>query len=109
MSIYLAKYQPLISTPAGLRAFAQFKIPPYVDGSCRREPDFECQLPSISAICRGKLFAPHVQEGDKVVYITTKGFYGEACEHWRIVAQLKVLKRFSSHQDAAKWYRGKIG
>lgn len=37
MSIYLAKYRPLNSTPEGQRAAARFNIPPYVDGSCRRE------------------------------------------------------------------------
>jgi len=109
MPIYLAKYRPLNSTPEGQRAVAQFNIPPYVDGSCRREPDLECEFPSISALCRGELFAPHLKEGDEIVYITTKDFYGEAFRHWRIVARLKVLKRFDSHPDAATWYRGQIG
>jgi hypothetical protein len=105
MSIYLATYRPLISTPEGQRAVVRFNIPPYVDGSCRREPDFECEFPSISALCRGELFAPHLNEGDEIVYITTKDFYGEAFRHWRVVAGLKVLKRFASHPDAATWYR----
>jgi len=109
MSIYLAKYRPLNSTPEGQRALARFNIPPYVDGSCRREPDFECEFPSITALCRGDLFAPHLKEGDEVVYITTKDFYGGAFRHWRIVARLEILKRFDSHPDAAAWYRGKVG
>ena len=109
MSTYLAKYRPLNSTPEGQRVVGRFKIPPYVDGSCRREPDLECGFPSISALCRGELFAPHLKEGDEIVYITTKDFYGEAFRHWRIVARLKVLKRFASHPDAATWYRGQIG
>ena len=109
MSTYLAKYFPLCSTNAGQLAAANFNLPPYVDGSCRREPDFECQFPSISAICRGKLFAPYLEEGDEIVYITTKGMYGETFEHRRIVARLKIFKRFPSHRDAAMWYRGKIG
>jgi hypothetical protein len=50
-----------------------------------------------------------LNEGDEVVYITTKDFYGQAFKHWRIVARLKVLKHFSSHQDAEAWYRAKIG
>src|ERR1041384_4580006 len=109
MTIYLAKYRPLNSTPEGQRAVARFNIPPYVDGSCRREPDLECGFPSISALCRGELFAPHLQEGDEVVYITTKDFYGETFRHWRIVARLKIIKRFESHPDAAAWYRAHIG
>jgi hypothetical protein len=109
MSIYLAKYRPLNSTPEGQRAVARFNLSPYVDGSCRREPDFECKFPSITALCREDLFAPHLKEGDEVVYITTKYFYGWAFRHWRIVARLKVLKRFDSHLAAAAWYRSKIG
>ncbi len=107
MSIYIAKYRPLGSTPEGQRAASRFNLPPYVDGSCRREPDFECEFPSISALCRGELFAPHLREGDEVVYITTKDFYGKDFRHWRIVARLKVLKRLKSHPDAAAWYHGK--
>lgn len=109
MAIYLAKYRPLNSTPEGRHAVARFKLPPYVDGSCRREPDFQCEFPSISALCRGELFAPNLQAGDEVVYITTKDFYGEALKHWRVVARLKILKRFDSHIEAATWYRGKVG
>lgn len=105
MTIYLAKYRPLNSTSEGQRATTQFDILPYVDGSCRREPDFECEFPSISALCRGKLFAPHLKEGDEVVYITTKNRYGEAFRHWRIVARLKIFKRFNTHPAAAAWYR----
>ena len=109
MSIYLVKFGPLISTPEGQAASVRYNIPAYVDGSCRREPDLECQFPSISALCRAELFAPHLKVGDEVVYITIKDFYGEAFKHWRVVARLKILKRFRSHPDAAAWYRGKIG
>lgn len=109
MSIYLAKYRPLNSTPEGQRAAARHSIPPYVDGSCRREPDLECEFPSITALCRGDLFAPQLKEGDEVVYITTKDFYGQTFKHWRIVARLKILKRFDSHPEAEAWYRAQIG
>jgi hypothetical protein len=107
MTIYLAKYVPLVLE--GQNAIAQFDIPPYVDASCRREPDLECELPSISALCRGELFAPHLKEGDEVVYITTKNHYGEPFGHWRIVARLKIFKRFNTHPEAAAWYRGNVG
>src|SRR4051812_12314442 len=100
MPNYLAKYHPLNSTLAGQRAAAQFSIPPYVDGSCRREPDLECEFPAITALCRGELFAPYLKEGDEVIYITTKNFYGESFRHWRIVARLRILKRFESHAIA---------
>ena len=60
--------------------------------------------PSITALCRGHLFAPHLQQGDEVLYVTFKDFYGQSFKHRRIVAHLKVLKRFESHTDAAQWY-----
>jgi hypothetical protein len=109
VAIYLAKYWPLNSTPAGQRAATRHGIQPFVDGSCRREPDFEAKYPSISALCRGRLFAPHLQEGDEVAYITAKGRYGEEFWHWRIVARLKVFKRFESHLEAADWYLKNVG
>jgi hypothetical protein len=106
MSIHLVKFGPLASTKEGQAASARFNIPPYVDGSCRREPDFESRFPSISALCRAELFVPRLEVGDDVVYITLKSEYGTAFRHWRIVARLKVFKRFESHPDAASWYRG---
>jgi hypothetical protein len=102
--IHLVKYSPLNSTEAGQRAVARFGLPPYADGSCRREPDFESQHPSITALCRRSLFAPHLKEGDEVLYLTVKDFYGKTFKHRRVVAVLKVLKRFDSQSDAARWY-----
>ncbi len=102
---YLCSYKPLISTEQGQVAIASFNLPAFVDSSCRREPDFESCFPSISALCRSKLFAPRLHEGDTVVYITRKGRYENEHSHWRLVAILKVLKRFESHKKAAEWYR----
>src|SRR4051794_22035264 len=48
MSIYLAKYHPRKSTPEGQRASAQLNVPPYVDGSCRREPDHQHRPPHLA-------------------------------------------------------------
>jgi hypothetical protein len=101
---YLVKYGPLNTTEEGQRAVARFGLPPYADGSCRREPDLESTYPSITALCRRELFAPHLKEGDKVLYLTIKDFYGQTFKHRRVVALLKVLKRFESHSDAARWY-----
>lgn len=103
--IYLNSYKPLVSRKSGLDASIAYDIPPFVDASCRREPDFESFHPSISALCRGQLFAPRVNEGDIVVYITTKGNHLRSGErHWRLVAILQVLKRFATHEEAAAWY-----
>jgi hypothetical protein len=84
----------------------RFRLPPFIDGSCRREPDFESAFPSISALCRGANFAPRLQRNDTAVYITTKGrWLGYPEPHWRLVAVLRARERFESHEDAARWYR----
>jgi len=80
-------------------------MPPFVDASCRREPDFESCYPSISALCRFRKFAPRLHPDDVIVYLTEKGRHGEIRPaHWRLVAILRVLWRFETHQDAAAWY-----
>lgn len=101
---YLATYRPITATPHGRRAVQDFGIPPFVDASCRREPDFQSPFPSISGLCRGRLFAPRLRPGDQVVYLTKKGRYGAGPRHWRFVAVLEVLQRFESHDQAAGWY-----
>ena len=91
---------------AGRDAAARFGLPPFIDGSCRREPDFESPVPSISALCRGRNFASRLQIGDTAVYITTKGrWLGHPEPHWRLVAALRVRERFESHHEAARWYQ----
>ncbi|MBC8102900.1 MAG: hypothetical protein H7Z41_09965 [Cytophagales bacterium] len=80
-------------------------VPPFVDGSCRREPDLEHTLPSISALCRAGKFAPKLRLGDIVAYISKQGCYGDVRQnHYRLVSVLLVKERFSSHEEAQKWY-----
>ena len=94
--------------PCGKSAIQKYCFPPYVDDSIRREPDFESRFPSISAICRASKFAPRLMESDTIVYITVKSNYpGHAGRHRRLTAILKVIKRFKSHRQAAKWYKKK--
>lgn len=82
-----------------------FQLPGYIDASCRREPDFQATIPSISALCRGASFAPRLRVGDEVIYMTVQGRYGkESFSHWRLVAILRVISRFASHEDASSWY-----
>ena len=105
MNHFLTSYQPLVASKEGRRAIEAYDLPPYVDYSCRREPDFESRYPSITAICRASKFAPRLREGDIAVYITKKGMYpGHPESHWRVTAALKVIRRFASHRDAAEWY-----
>lgn len=105
MAIYFNTYKPLCSTLEGQRAIEVFNYPRFVDNSIRREPDFQHEYPSISAICRANNFAPRLQKGDIIVYTTVKGKYlGIEEAHWRTVAVLKVLERMLNHEKAAEWY-----
>ena len=106
MKIFLNSYRPLIRTAAGRAAVAKHSIPPFVDGSCRREPDFEARFPGISAICRFRHFAPRLREDDVVLYVTVKGDYWRRdARLWHLTALLKVLRVLPSHHEAAAWYR----
>ena len=102
-SYFLCSFHPLSETEAGRSAVIHGGLPPFIDGSCRREPDFQSRAPSISALCRSKQFARRLWPGDGVAYITTQSRYnGEA--GWALVALLKIVKRFESHEAAAEWY-----
>lgn len=102
---FLATFRPLIQTVGGRTAAQHYSLPPFIDGSCRREPDFESRFPSITAICRAGNFAPRLQVGDRVAYLTVKGKYaGDEAPGWRLIAVLRVSHRFSDHDEAAGWY-----
>lgn len=103
---FLATFHPLIQTAAGRAAVQRYCLPPFIDGSCRREPDFESPFPSISALCRGGNFAPRLQMGDRVAYLTVKGRYAEdEVPGRRLVAILCIIHHpFYDHNEAARWY-----
>jgi hypothetical protein len=96
---YVVTYHPLCSTPQGRRVRSD---PPFADGSCRREPDLESAHPSITALCRGRNFAPRLRRGDRVAYVTcaSRG-------KWRLTALLEIIERCETHEEAAQWYRSR--
>lgn len=103
---FLVTYRPLVRSPRGRQAIQQHSLLPFIDGSCRREPDFEAAFPSITATCRGGNFAPRLRERDRIAYLTVRGRYLEDRESgWRLAAVVRVLHRFESHADAAVWYK----
>jgi len=106
MNGHLITFRPLATTSQGRAASKKFGLPPYIDGSCRREPDLESAAPSISALCRGGRFAPRLSVGDCVLYITVKSSFGttEAAHH-KVIALLEVIEKFPSHSDASVWYK----
>lgn len=99
---YLNSFYPLSSTRTGRKAVAKYQLPPYIDGSCRREPDFENDFPCITSLCRPG-FAEKLKEGDIVIYATNKKGVGAR----KIVAELKVIKIFENHEEAGNWFRNK--
>jgi hypothetical protein len=93
-------FRPILNTARGRAAVEEFGLPPFIDGSCRREPDFEAEFPAITGLCRKGKFAPRLKVGDTAIYVTTKGAWSR-----RLVAVLRVLERFDGHDEAAAWYR----
>jgi hypothetical protein len=69
--IYLLSYSPLANSTHGRDVAARNGIPPYVDASCRREPDFELDAPFISGLCR-PAFIGTLALLDVIVYVTNK-------------------------------------
>lgn len=80
--------------------------PPFVDGSIRREPDFENEYPAITGLCRTNKLIPRLNKLDKVIYITNKVTYNGS-RHWGLVAILQVEEIAESHDEAANFYREK--
>jgi len=104
-SYRLVTFKPLCFNKQGRTAIQRYGFPPYIDASCRREPNLQSAYPSITALCRANLLAPKLEEGDEVAYITKQGAYKpHRFAHWRLVAILRVHRRFNSHEDAAAWY-----
>jgi hypothetical protein len=103
-SLFLTSYEPLVLSPHGRRACEEHGLPPFIDGSIRREPDLEHRFPSISCLCRADKFAPRLQVGDVVIYQTKKGRFGGIAGHRRMTAVLLVTRIFDDHAGAAAWY-----
>lgn len=99
MAKYFTSFYPLCCTSAGAKAINKYHLPPYIDGSCRREPDFERDIPAITGLCRPG-FSKKLEIGDIIVYSTNKKLLGEK----KLVAILEVIEKAESHQDAAAWY-----
>jgi hypothetical protein len=100
--IYLLSYSPLANTRSGRTVAARNGIPPYVDASCRREPDFELAAPFISGLCRPK-FIGRLAVEDVMVYVSKTSAIRK--EGRRLVAVLQLNRVFRSHSDAGAWYQ----
>lgn len=115
VSCYLNQFRPLSLTRPGRTAIAQYHLAPFLDASCRREPDFESEFPSITSLCRAGRFAPRLHEGDIVAYTTANFAYpAHTPRARRLVAVLRVHKSWrvetngsglQAHVHAAEWYQ----
>lgn len=97
--IYLSSFNPLIINKFGKIAIEKYNFPSFIDGSCRREPDFENELPCITGLCRPG-FAEKLKVKDIIVYVTNKKGVGSK----KVIAFLEVVKVFENHRKAADWY-----
>ncbi len=97
-------YRPLAYTALGRKRAVEYELPPFIDGSCRREPDFQMSSPAISALCRSWAFAPKLDVGHHIVYCAKKAAYKGKAAFWCLTALLKVEARFDDHWEAAAWY-----
>jgi hypothetical protein len=107
MTIRLTSFHPLCENKIGQNAVAEYGHKPYIDESCRREPDFEHAFPSITALCRQGVFAPYLRVNDIVVYMTVKGKWDTSYFHRRLVAILEVIERKETHEQAQEWIKMK--
>ena len=105
-AFFLNSYRPICSTRAGRKALEKHALPPFIDSSCRREPDFEAPYPGVSGLCRVDKFVPRLEVGDQVAYLTCKIRATPKGPLTRyLVAVLEIVERFERHEDAADWYR----
>ena len=112
--LFLNTYTPLARSKAGKLASKADEswLPPFIDGSIRREPHLQHEWPSISCLCRADKFAPRLKVGDYVAYMTCTGHWhndGEArpSVHRRLTAVLRVHAICDDHDAAAKWYKAR--
>lgn len=101
-------FRPLCFTKFGREEIRKYNLPPFVDGSCRREPDFESEFPSITSICRVEKFARRLFIGDEIIYLTVqKKYKPDFPPHYKLISILEVIERFENHYSAASWYHSR--
>lgn len=104
-SLYLNSFKPLALNKSGVASSERHGLPPFIDGSIRREPDLEHAAPVITCLCRAERFTPRLQVGDHIVYMTVLRKYRLPVRHHRVVAVLKAERLFDTHEAAAAWFR----
>jgi len=93
----------------GIEAIENHKLKPFIDASCRREPDLENEYPSITALCRKDKLATQLKEKDIVIYLSKPGRYKSSEKYlksgrYNLVSILEVVKVCKNHEEAKEWY-----
>jgi len=99
--IRLVSYAPLCRNSFGRKAMQEYGLNPFIDSSCRREPDLDSKYPSITATCRAGKLAPVLNVNDILIYLAK---YGGS---YNMTAILKVIETLDTHEQGAKWYLGR--
>lgn len=103
--LFLNTFAPLATSRLGREAVIAHGLPPFIDGSIRREPDFQHERPAITCLCRAGRFVPRLLVGDHVAYMTKKSFHGGRGPQRRLIAVLRVDEVLDNHNALAAWYR----
>jgi hypothetical protein len=104
MNVYLNTFAPICANKFGRNSVTENNLPHFIDGSCRREPDFENPFPAITQLCRPGKLVTRLKLRDIIIYLTKKGNYGNDYPHWRFIAILEVIDIYPNHQSAARSY-----
>jgi hypothetical protein len=100
---FFLTFHPICETAIGRIAVSDHGTPPFIDGSCRREPDLESDPPTFTELCRPG-DGPRFEVGNRILYATIKN-PNVTCRGWGLVAALEVIKVHASHEEAARWFR----
>lgn len=104
MAVFLNTFKPLACNKFGRNNAIANNLPFFIDGSCRREPDFQNNFPAITQLCRPKKLVPRLNVGDLVIYLTKKGHYLNQSGHWRFIGILEVINVVQNHALACTFY-----
>ena len=104
MAVYLNTFIPICFNGFGRNNAIAHGLPLFIDGSCRREPDFQNPFPAITQLCRPGKLVTRLSIGDLVIYLSKVGNYRNPPAHWNLIGILKVINLPINHSSAANYY-----
>ncbi len=104
MAVFLNTFIPLAYNRFGRNNAIAHNLPLFIDGSCRREPDFQNPFPAITQLCRPGKLVSRLSVGDLIIYLTKLGNYGNPPAHWNFIGVFEVLSLPINHSSASNYY-----